>query len=278
MKAAVSDIIASGASFALRAPAMSGDGRALAPAGAKVSAQIAESFAASGAVTVDVTSSVENISALSRVNPAAYRKPYAVETPAVITRMCDIYERVSAVCERKRSIIAAEDITDASGKDVLIPYGETITAAQWASVSRSLDARRPYAYRPNEVGIIVLIDLRPRGDDYLKRFYKNSDLVTTLVGRQDSSRLVVSPDMSASDVHVVDSHEELVRKYKELDTRLIVVGEALSPEYKKALGEIKRFDSYARFMLAVNIDHTQTMEFLKQVALNYHRNPWQKAA
>ncbi|MEK6797215.1 MAG: hypothetical protein AABZ39_20740 [Spirochaetota bacterium] len=278
MKAAVSDIISSGASFTLRAQAVSGDGRALAPAGTKVNPSIAGSFAASGAVTIDVLSSAEGIAALSRVNPAAYRKPYAVETPAVIDHMCDILERVSSVCERKRYLIAAEDITDAKGKEVLIPYGETITRETWANISRELDQRRPYAYRPNEVGIIVLIDLRPRGDDYLKRFYKNSDLVTTLVGRRDANRLVVSPDMSASDVHVVDSHEELVRTYKGSDTRLVVVGEALSPEYKKALGEIKRFDSYARFMLAVNIDHTQTMEFLKQVALNYHRNPWQKAA
>lgn len=276
MKIAANDLIAVAGKAVLRSD-VAVNAEMIARAKTPVTKDVADAVVKHGAEAADIVYTPEVLAALNRVNPAVYRRPYAVETLQNIEKIIAALERTAENSERKRMLIAAEEIYAPGKSEPLIAFGEPVTADRIAAVKQSAATPKTIAYRPSEVGIIVLIDLRPRGDDYLKRFYKNSDLVTTLVGRKNdaASRIVISPDMhAATDVHVIDNCEELVAAYRDTNARLVMVGEALSPEYKRALGEIKKYDRFARFMLAVNIDHTQTNEFLRQVALNYHRDPW----
>ncbi|HBE04041.1 MAG TPA: hypothetical protein DC049_16435 [Spirochaetia bacterium] len=179
---------------------------------------------------------------------------------------------------RKRTVFHCGELyknAEEGNYNIQLAWNEEITAEKWNSLKRTIPRTSRIAYRFNEYKIIILVDLRPAGDDYIKRFYKNSDLVTTLVNRKKGSNIRISPDFNRlTDVVTVEDPSRLLAVYQESCARLVIVGDALSEIYQKALAEVKRYDRYARFMLAVNIDQAKIDYFLSQIKLNYHRNNW----
>jgi hypothetical protein len=118
--------------------------------------------------------------------------------------------------------------------------------------------------------------LRPGGDDYLKRFYKNSDLVTSLVGRKSTDQIVIAPDfIGSADVICVDNPENLMPEYSNGRWRLIIVGDNLSKDYADALQMVKNYDRYVRFMMATNIDLAKKEDFISTVKESYNKDNWQ---
>jgi hypothetical protein len=51
-------------------------------------------------------------------------------------------------------------------------FGENMNYERWQELKTKIDKKKSIFFRYSEYGIIVFVDLRPGGDDYLKRFYK----------------------------------------------------------------------------------------------------------
>ncbi|MFW5890929.1 MAG: hypothetical protein ACOCUI_01795, partial [bacterium] len=196
-----------------------------------------------------------------------------------IDKILNEYKEVNKRSKRKRYLISCTEqyVRDKFGRiNPVLKFGENLTYERWQEVKTKIDKKKPLYYRLSENGIIVFVDLRPGGEDYLKRFYKNSDLVTSLVGRKSTDKIVIAPDfIGSTDVISVDDPEKLLPEYSNGQWKLIIVGDTLSKDYAEALQMVKNYDRYVRFMMATNIDLTKKEEFIRRVRDAYNSNNWE---
>jgi len=212
------------------------------------------------------------VAVLIKTYPVKYRRPYGKMDFFKMDKTLQVLQQINRKSKRQRTVILLNELYAGDGdKIVLVESGEELSYEKWNNIKPELDKKETFYYRFKECGIIVFVDLRPGGENYLDRFYKNSDLVTSLVGHKQDDQIAISSDFIREyDVYTVDEPEKLLSVYKESNARLIIVGDVLSDEYKKALFQVKGYDPYARFMLATNIDQKDREQFLVQVSKSYH--------
>ncbi|MCK5269014.1 MAG: hypothetical protein KAR07_12615, partial [Spirochaetes bacterium] len=201
-----------------------------------------------------------------------YRLPYEQISFFQMDKTISAFKEINKKSMRQRKLISLSEIYKKEGSaiTVLIEYGEEVDFAKWNNIKTKIDKKQRFDVKYDENGIIVFVDLRPEGENYLQRFYKNSDLVTSLVGRKTSDSIRISPDfIRETDVYTVDDPTVLLDEYIKKKARLILIGDTLSPDYKNALAKVKTYDKFARFMLAMNIDQRNLDSFLEQVKKSY---------
>lgn len=242
------------------------------PRGTRFDAEVAEAFRKSGLSEADFVYTEKLHQALATTLPERYRFPFAslsfVELDKTITALVQINRKSGRV----RTVLSQMELYRRNGNniEVLLGFGEEITAARWNALKAVVDKRQRFDIRYSECGIIVFVDLRPQGENFLQRFYRNSDLVTSLVGHRHDERVKIAPDFVRElDVFTVDDPGKLLDVYQEKNARLIIIGDALSDDYKTALARVKHHDPFARFLMATNIDQGHLDAFLLQVRKTY---------
>ncbi len=217
-------------------------------------------------------------SKLILLNSLKYRRPYGKKSFIEIDKILTEYNEINKKSKRKRYLISCSEqyMRNNSGRIIpILKFKDNLTYDRWQEVKPRLDKKKSIYFRYSENGIIVFVDLRPGGEDYLNRFYKNSDLVTSLVGRKSTDKIVIAPDfLGSADVISVDDPKKLLPEYSNGNWRLIIVGDTLSKEYAEALQMVKNYDRYARFMMATNIDLTRKEDFIQKVKNQYTKDNW----
>lgn len=210
--------------------------------------------------------------------PYKYRVPNRALTFFELDRYLSAYQKLNVISGRKRYLISCEEVTLRSidGKlETILEFGQDLFYEHWNQIKTKLNKHRKFNVRLSEHGIICFVDLRPGGDDYIKRFYRNSDLITLLVGRKSTDKMVVAPDFIGSeDVISVDDPNKLLSTYKESNAKLIILGDTLDDEYRNALLEVRSWDKFARFLMITNVDLTKKDDFIATVARSYEQDVW----
>ena len=67
---------------------------------------------------------------------------------------------------------------------------------------------------------------------------------------------------------------ELLKTYSEENARLIVLGDQMNESYKAALLEVKKYDRFARFMIATDIDPDQCEILLAKIKKAYNTDKY----
>lgn len=234
--------------------------------------QIGKILRSAGVEEVELIFNERMVAFLANLFPARYRQPFGQLTFFELDKILTAFREMNKKSQRQRGIICVNEVYRREGNmlSVLIEYGEQIEYEKWNDIKTKIDKKQKFDYRYSENGIIVFVDLRPEGDNYLQRFYRNSDLVTSLVGRRREETIRIAPDFNRElDVYTVDDPGKLLDVYIAKNARLIIVGDTLSQEYKNALAKVKTYDRFARFMLATNIDQRNLSEFLSLVHKSY---------
>ncbi len=218
-------------------------------------------------------------SKLISINSLKYRRPFGKKPFVEIDKILTEFKEINKKSKRQRYLISCSEQYSRNKYGKLIPvlkFGESLTYDRWQEIKPKIDKKKSLYFRYSENGIIVFVDLRPGGEDYLNRFYKNSDLVTSLVGRKSTDKIVIAPDfIGSTDVISVDNPENLLPEYSNGNWRLIIVGDNLSKDYADALQMVKSYDRYSRFMMATNIDLSKKEEFIRKVKDAYNADKWE---
>ncbi|MCK4906268.1 MAG: hypothetical protein KAS64_01880 [Spirochaetes bacterium] len=249
-----------------------GTGQMLLRSGTRFTAETGNMLAQGGVDNVDMIYNEKLMSYLRKEFKDQYRLPYEQISFFQMDKTISAFKEINKKSMRQRKLISLSEIYKKEGSaiTVLIEYGEEVDFAKWNNIKTKIDKKQRFDVKYDENGIIVFVDLRPEGENYLQRFYKNSDLVTSLVGRKTSDSIRISPDfIRETDVYTVDDPTVLLDEYIKKKARLILIGDTLSPDYKNALAKVKTYDKFARFMLAMNIDQRNLDSFLEQVKKSY---------
>ncbi len=216
--------------------------------------------------------------ALIQLYPEKFRKPYTHKSFLDIDRIMAAFRDFNTKSKRERYIKPCTEIyehTNDGKTKVVIEFDMKLTPDKWNQLkSRIGDKNKEIPFRYSECGIIVLVDLTPGGKDYLKRFYKNTDLITTLVGPQGKGTINAPDFIGSYDVIQVDDPKKLLQKYQESNARLIIVGDTPDESYAKALKEVKAYDRFARFAITKKVDISKKEEFLKMMSRTYNSDNW----
>lgn len=232
-----------------------------------------------GIDSIDVLYTEALYSKLISINSLKYRRPFGKKTFVEVDKILTEFKEINKRSKRQRYLISCSEQYARNKYGKLAPvlkFGESLTYDRWQEVKPKIDKKKSLYFRYSENGIIVFVDLRPGGEDYLKRFYKNSDLVTSLVGRKSTDKIVIAPDfIGSTDVISVDNPENLLPEYSNGNWRLIIVGDNLSKDYADALQMVKSYDRYSRFMMATNIDLSKKEDFISNVKQAYNSDKWE---
>lgn len=203
-----------------------------------------------------------------------FRNPSAIKTFIEIDKIINTYENINKVSKRKRSISFMYELYSIKDENTpIVRFNEEINYQRWNSIKRFIkkNSKLPILY--NEIGIIVFVDLSFNGDDnYIERFKKNADICSLLAQcKIDNTNFKFSSDFnSMTDIWAVNDPEELLNVYIEKKPRLIVVGEKINEIYKNALLEIKRYDKFARIIVATDINPTHRKSLLQKIKKAYN--------
>jgi len=254
-----------------------GDGGAVKrfPRGTRFDNEVAEVLQQLNISEVDFLYTEKLSLALRRLYPERYRAPFATLSFVELDKSLHALQAINRKSNRRREIVSGMELYRRNEKklEVLLEYGQTISAAFWNDLKTRVEKKQRFDIRFSESGIIVFVDLRPEGGNYLQRFYRNSDLVTSLVGQRSDEHVRIAPDFNGElDVFAVDDPDKLLDTYINRNARLIIIGDELSEDYKVALAKVKGYDPFARFMLATNIDQGHLDSFLIQVKKSYVAN------
>ncbi|MCX8123529.1 MAG: hypothetical protein N3F66_05120 [Spirochaetes bacterium] len=237
-------------------------------------------FEQAGIETVDIKYDEIVYSLLSTLYPVEYRIPYAWADFITFDRKLETLERVSTLTKRKRYLICVGDIysyDQHTGKRVTIfRHNDAIDYKRWNQVKRLLDKNKRIYYRNSENGIIIFVNLQPHAESsYIERFKKNTDLVSAIVARKKDCKIEISPDfIPTEDVYTINDPKDLLKFYQQSNARLIIIGETLNDDYRKALLQVKEYDKFARMMVVPNLDLRNIDHFLLQVKMVYNADRW----
>jgi hypothetical protein len=233
-----------------------------------------------GLETIEIKYDEIVYSMLSTLYPAEYRVPYASADFITIDRKLETLDRVSTLTKRKRYLICIGDIysyDQHTGKRITVfKHNEVIDYKKWNQVKRLVDKNKRIYYRNSENGIIIFVNLQPHADSsYIERFKKNTDLVSAIVARKKDCKIEISPDfLPTEDVYTVNDPKDLLKFYQQSNARLIIIGETLNDEYRRALLQVREYDKFARMMVVPLIDLRNIDHFLLQVKMVYNADRW----
>ena len=245
------------------------------PRGTRFDRQVAEALESGGVPEADFLYTEKLAVALRRLFPDRFRLPFATLSFIEMDKYMQALPVINKKSRRERRIVSCMELYRRNGPliEVLLEYEQVITPEIWNGLKTRLDKKQRFDIRFSEAGIIVFVDLRPESENYLQRFYRNSDLVTSLVGHRSDEHVHIAPDFNGElDVFTVDDPDKLLDTYISRNARLIIIGDTLSEDYKKALASVKQYDPFARFMMATNIDQGHLDSFLLQVKKSYLAN------
>ncbi len=205
--------------------------------------------------------------------PENYRLHSSVKSFIEIDKIINTYRTINRSSKRQRSIsFLHEFYNPKGGYEPLIRFNETIDFKKWNSIKRMFkkDSKLPILY--NEIGIIVFVDLTQKGDGYIDRFKKNADLCTLLAQRKSEySGISISSDFnSLTDIWTVNEPENLLETYIEHNARLIILGDTITKDYKDALMKVKKYDKFARFFVATDINPSDFKPLLLKIKKAYN--------
>lgn len=237
-------------------------------------------FEQAGLETIDIKYDEIVYSVLSSLYPAEYRVPYASADFITFDRKLETLERVSTLSKRKRYLICIGDLysyDQHTGKRIIVfRHNDQIDYKQWNQVKRLLDRNKRIYYRNSENGIIIFVNLQPHAESsYIERFKKNTDLVSAIVARKKDCKIEISPDfIPTEDVYTINDPRDLLKFYQQSNARLIIIGETLNDDYRKALLQVREYDKFARMMVVPTIDLRNVDHFLLQVKMVYNSDRW----
>ena len=237
-------------------------------------------FAQAGIDTVDIKYDEIIYSYFSTLYPAEFRLQYSSADFFAFDRKLETLERISTLSKRKRYLICIGDIyayDQHSGKRIIVfRHNDSIDYKQWNQVKRLIDRSKRLYYRNSENGIIIFVNLQPHADSsYIERFKKNTDLVSAIVSRKKDCKIEISPDfLTTEDVYTINNPNDLLSFYQKSNARLIIIGESLNDDYRKALIKVRDYDKFARMMVVPNIDLRNVDHFLLQVQMVYNSDRW----
>lgn len=217
---------------------------------------------------------------LSHEFPLVYRKPYGVMKFIEIDRHLENLDFVNTRSKRKRFLYAIGDVYGLDSKTArrisILHHNEVLDYAKWNAVKRFIKKDQRFHYRNSEHGIILFVNLKDTDEStYVQRFKKNTDLIAAMVSQRRNVTVEIAPDLiTTEDIISVTDPELLLNEYIQHNSRLIIIGENLTPTYKRALNEIIHYDRYVRLMVVPSIDPRNLEHFLFQTKLVYNANRW----
>jgi hypothetical protein len=228
-----------------------------------------------GVGTIDVTYSHEFYKELSTVNSDLFPKPLKVSSVAELQKELRFISFANENSRYHREVLSCMEVYDSAGS-VLIECNEKISFERMDELKERFIKGEYIAYRYSEHKIIVLVNLRPVGEDFVRRFMVNAGITNNLIKELKSSPFIniISKLEAKRDILIVDEPERLEKIYKDNHVRLIIIGDAMTAEYRSALVAVKKYDPYARFMLANKINPANVPKFLLEAELNYARDNW----
>jgi hypothetical protein len=217
---------------------------------------------------------------LSHEFPLEYRKPYGVMKFIEIDRHLENLNFVNTRSKRKRFLYTVGDIYGVDSKTArrisILHHNEVLDYAKWNAVKRFITKDQKFHYRNSEHGIILFVNLKDADEStYVQRFKKNTDLIAAIVSQRKNMTVEIAPDLiTTEDIISVTDPKLLLDEYIQHNSRLIIIGENLTPTYKRALNEIIQYDRYVRLMVVPSIDPRNLEHFLFQTKLVYNANRW----
>lgn len=217
---------------------------------------------------------------LSKEFPAVFRKPFARVRMSDMDRILEELKNVNAHSTRKRFVRMVGDIygldMNTGRRTILLRHDEPLDFKKWNGLKRDFDRNQVFAYRNSEVSIIVFVDLRMGvHKDYIERFKINTDLISLLVSKGQEPAYQPAPDFIATeDVISVNDPSSLLEEYIKSNARLIIIGEKLDDEYKRALLQVRNYDRFVRLMVVPSIDQRNMADFFRQLRLVYCYDRW----
>ncbi|HSV97060.1 MAG TPA: hypothetical protein VLM75_09015 [Spirochaetota bacterium] len=217
---------------------------------------------------------------LSAEFPLEYRRPYGTMDFINVDRHLDILNNTNKLSRRKRFLYVIGDIYSidtVNGKNtILFGHNEPLDYRTWNEKKRRVSKEQKFNYRNSECGIILFVNMKPNAEtNYVERFKKNMDLVTSIVTRKKDSWVEIAPDfIPAEDTISVNDPDNLLEIYRNTNARLIIIGETISESYKRSLLQVKQYDKFVRMMVVPNINPGDIDHFLTQVKMVYNADRW----
>ncbi|MBN2039774.1 MAG: hypothetical protein JW864_07020 [Spirochaetes bacterium] len=247
--------------------------------GEKIPEEKIESFRNNGVEYIDLKFSNSLYRMLVIYRPDRYKEPSTVKSFIEIDKIINTFESLNKMSKRKRYISFMYELYNKNDKYTpLFRFNEPIDYRKWNLIKRHIkkDTRLPILY--NEIGIIVFVDLtnnnNGKSGNYIERFKKNVDLCSILTQRKtDNVNFKISSEFNRlTDIWTVNEPERLLDTYIERNAKLIVIGDKINDAYKSALLNVKKYDKYARYIVATDINPNDTNELLINIKRAYHMN------
>lgn len=212
--------------------------------------------------------------------PLEYRRPYGCMDFIGVDRHLDVLHNTNKLSRRKRFLYVVGDVYSVdpvTGRHVIL-YGhnDPLDYRTWNEKKRQVSKDQKFNYRNSECGIILFVNMKPDAEtNYVERFRKNTDLVTSIVTRKKDSRVEIAPDfIPAEDTISVNDPDNLLDVYRNSNARLIIIGETISDSYKRSLLQVKQYDKFVRMMVVPHINPGDIDHFLMQVRMVYNSDRW----
>ncbi len=212
--------------------------------------------------------------------PVEYRRPYGMIDFIGMDRRLDALNTINGQTKRKRFLCVVGDIYGVDGvtgkRSVLATNGENLDYKRWNEIKRFVIKEQKFYYHNCERAVIIFVNMKSDVEsNFVERFRKNTDLVTSLVTRKKDSKVAIAPDfIPTEDVISVTDPDKLLDVYKESFARLVIIGENINETYKRSLLQLKQHDKFARMMVVPSINPRDIDHFLMQVKLVYNSDRW----
>jgi len=227
---------------------------------------------------IDVILTKELLRGLNRINPSQYKLPVKVLDIDELEKEISFIEFANARSRLSRRLLSCCEWyrVRENVRERVIDYNQEINRNSLEKIRFESGDSCYVAVRYSEFKVAVLVDFRPAGDDFSDRFRMNTNIVYALT--QNLSTISELRNLSLlnvrDDIYIIDDPGDLYDVYLSGSIRLIVIGRALSAEYRDALVKIKKYDPYARFMLVKHAPKDGDGQFLLNVEMNYIRDNW----
>ena len=212
--------------------------------------------------------------------PVDFRKPYNKLNFTEMDRLLEGLNSANMQSRRKRYIRMIGDaycIDGNTGRQIiLLKHNELVDYRKWNNLKRDVDRNQIFSHGNSEVAIIIFVNLA-LGDQkmYIEHFKVNTDLISIIVTRSQEPVHCIAPDfLPTEDVISVNDHSLLLEEYIRTNARLIIIGEKLDDNDKRALLQVRNYDKFVRLLVVPVLDHRDINDFLRQVKLVYNSERW----
>ncbi len=245
------------------------------PANARVTKESLDFLHKNRVSRVEIKFTRSLLATLNRINPSQYKLPNQVFSAEEFLKELKFIHFANQHSRYQRHMHSSMEVEDSSGK-LLLRFEDALDLKKWQEVSKAWPKGLPIAFRYSEHKIILFLNLRVKGENVQKRFSHNLKIIDLLTHRMHEFREFINLNKLnfEEDVLIVDEPDKILDIYTQSDVRLILIGDGIEPDFRKALVDIKKYDPYARFMLAQSLNPDEEEAFLLSVEGNYTRDNW----